>query len=117
MPGGFEPDDALWVALAECDDAEEMSAVLGAWIAANQDYWSSALPSPAGWTAPGGLRPGRNWSPPCGLLPRPERMPLWVRAWYHTPLLDRSAREWMWHHGGFDVLPPGEQDQAKSSAE
>jgi hypothetical protein len=23
--------------------------------------------------------------------------------WYRIPWLDRYVREWMWHHGGFDV--------------
>ncbi len=106
MPGGFEPDDALWAALDECVDREEMRTVMQAWIDANADYWSAARPSPAGWTVPDGRLPGRNWSPPGGLRARPERMPHWVRACHHLPLLDRLAHEWMWHHGGFDVLPP-----------
>lgn len=116
MPCGYEPDDALWAALAECESQEEMQVVLRAWVQANDVFWAAALPSPAGWEAPDGRRPGWDWTPPDGLRPRPERMPLWVRAWYHTPFAHRMAYEWMWHHGGFDVLPP-EQGQAKSSGE
>jgi RimJ/RimL family protein N-acetyltransferase len=33
-------------------------------------------------------------------------MPWWVRLWYHSPLIDRYAYEWMWFHGGFLVFPP-----------
>ena len=32
-------------------------------------------------------------------------MPRIVRAWYHTPILDRWAYQWMWMHGGWDVEP------------
>jgi hypothetical protein len=34
-------------------------------------------------------------------------MPRWVRVWYRVPFIDRYAYVWMWHHGGWDVLPPG----------
>jgi len=34
-------------------------------------------------------------------------MPWWVRLWCLVPLVDRYAYVWMWHHGGWDVLPPG----------
>ena len=37
----------------------------------------------------------------------PGRMPWWVRLWCSVPLVDRYAYVWMWHHGGWDVLPPG----------
>lgn len=107
MPGGFEADDVLWTALSECENHEEMRAVLEAWVGANEVFWADAQPSPGGWMPPSGCRPGWDWKPPDGLLPRLSRMPLWVRACYHTPFLDRTAHEWMWHHGGFDVIPPG----------
>jgi hypothetical protein len=32
-------------------------------------------------------------------------MPLWVRIWFQTPLLDRRARVYMWHHGYWAVPP------------
>ena len=31
----------------------------------------------------------------------------WLRAMYHTPILDRRAYELMWEQGGFLVLAPG----------
>jgi hypothetical protein len=37
-------------------------------------------------------------------------MPRWVRVWFHLPFIDRYAYAWMWHHGGWDVLPPDEPD-------
>jgi hypothetical protein len=107
VPGGFEPDDALWTALEDSASHDEMRAVLKAWIKANEVYWAEARPSPAGWVPPVDRRPGWDWTPPTGLLARPTRMPLWVRLWYHLPAVDRFAYEWMWHHGGFDALPPG----------
>lgn len=107
MPGGFEPDDALWAALAECEDRSQMETVLQAWIDANRDYWSHAEPSPAGWTAPAGSVPGHDWRPPTGLRPRLDRVPLWARSARHLPYLRRRVCSWMWEHGGYDVLPPG----------
>lgn len=65
----------------------------------------SRVPSPGGWTVPEGARPGWNWIPAGGATPRLDRMPGWVRAWYRTPFLDRSAHVWMWRHGGWDVDP------------
>ena len=112
MPGGFDADDALWAALAQCEDRDEMSRVFQAWIEANEDYWAPACPSPGGWTPPAGCRPAWDWTPPSGLRARPNRVPIWVRVGYHTPFVDRLAYEWMWHHGGFDVLPPGPSREA-----
>lgn len=68
----------------------------------------AALPrvaSPGGWAVPAGLRPAWNWVPPPGIEPRPDRVPLWARLWFATPLLDRYAHQWLWHHGGWDVIP------------
>ncbi|GAA2759065.1 hypothetical protein GCM10009872_44250 [Actinopolymorpha rutila] len=69
-------------------------------------WMTYARPSPGGWTPPAGVRPGWNWTPPDGVEPHLERVPRWVRIWFWTPWLDRYAHEWLWHHGGFDVLPP-----------
>lgn len=81
---GHEPDD-YWAALP-------------AWSEALEELWATqAAPSPGGWSEPG--------EPPQGIVPRLDRVPWWVRVWYHTPFLDRSARAWMWSHGGFDVIP------------
>jgi hypothetical protein len=69
----------------------------------------AALPrvvSPGGWVAPSGARPAWNWTPPAGVELRLDRMPLWARVWYGTPLVDQYARAWLWHHGGWDVIPP-----------
>lgn len=63
------------------------------------------VPTPGGWIAPKGVLPAWNWTPPTGIAPRPDRMPLWVRAWFRTPLVDRYAHAWMWHRGGWDVEP------------
>jgi len=63
--------------------------------------------SPGNWGPPPGVLPGWNWLPPeHGVRPDPERVPAWVRAWYRTPLIDRYAYVWMWHHGGLEILPP-----------
>jgi hypothetical protein len=35
-------------------------------------------------------------------------MPRWVRVWYRLPFVDRYAYEWMWWHGGWAVLTPGD---------
>jgi hypothetical protein len=81
---GQEPDD-YWAALS-------------AWSGALDELWATrAAPSPGGWSEPG--------EPPQGMVPRLDRVPWWVRVWYQTPFLDRSARAWMWSHGGFDVIP------------
>jgi hypothetical protein len=69
----------------------------------------AALPrvaSPGGWSVPAGVRPAWNWSPPPGIEPRLDRVPLWARLWYGTPLVDRYAHAWLWYHGGWDVIPP-----------
>ena len=64
------------------------------------------IPSPGGWTVPLGLRPGWNWVPSSGAVPRADLMPPWVRIWYRTPFVDRFAHTWMWSHGGWEVAPP-----------
>jgi hypothetical protein len=63
--------------------------------------------SPGGWASPPGCRPGWNWVPAGGAIPRPDLMPWRVRLLYSVPLLDRYAHEVMWNRGGFLVLPPG----------
>jgi hypothetical protein len=71
---------------------------LDVWADAVDALWEShAWPSPGGWSAPS--------EAPQGMVARLERVPWWVRIWYHTPFLDRRARVWMWVHGGFDVIP------------
>jgi hypothetical protein len=62
------------------------------------------IPSPGGWTVPSNVRPAWNWTPPPGIVPRPDRAPRWVRWWYHAPLIDRYAYAWMWWHG--PLVPP-----------
>lgn len=65
---------------------------------ANDGYDDDNL-SPAGWVAPPGTKPGWNWLPPDhGVYMRRDLMPMWVRAWYRLPLIDRYAYVWMWHH-------------------
>jgi hypothetical protein len=64
------------------------------------------VPSPGGWSAPAGVLPAWNWTPPPGVEPRFDRAPLWARVWYGTPLVDRYAHAWLWYHGGWDVVPP-----------
>lgn len=62
-------------------------------------------PSPGHWDTPEAVRPAWNWVPPdTGLRPRLDRVPVWVRAWFRTPFLDRYAYEWMWHRGGWDIV-------------
>jgi hypothetical protein len=71
--------------------------------ARDRDGW---VPSPGPWVPPQGCRPGWDWSPGrYGMRPRTEAMPLWLKAWYRTPFLDRSAHEYMWHHGYWAVPP------------
>jgi hypothetical protein len=41
-----------------------------------------------------------------GCEPRLDLVPLWVRAWYQLPLIDRHAHAWMWRHGAWEVPPP-----------
>ena len=63
--------------------------------------------SPDGWVPPPGVLPGWNWLPPDhGVSPRLDRVPRWVRLWFRTPLLDRWAYAWMWHHGALEMVPP-----------
>ena len=66
---------------------------------------TEAVPSPGGWAAPSGTLPAWDWLPPGGAVPRVERFPAWVRLWSRTPFAGRYAYVWMWHHGGWDVLP------------
>lgn len=65
-------------------------------------------PSPGEWQVPDGMRPGWQWLPEFGALPNLRAVPRWVRIWYRTPLVDRFAYEWMWWHGGWSVLAPGD---------
>jgi hypothetical protein len=82
-------------------------AAFRARAACRQHRWETeAVPSPGGWAAPSGTLPAWNWLPPGGAVPRVERFPPWVRLWSQAPLADRYAYAWMWHHGGWDVLPP-----------
>lgn len=77
----------------------------------------AALPrvaSPGGWSVPAGVRPAWNWTPPSGIEPRLDRVPLWARLWYGTPLVDRYAHSWLWYHGGWDVIPPESRPAASS---
>ena len=67
--------------------------------------------SPGGWAAPPGVRPGWNWGPPDGMVPRTDRAPRWVRWWCATPFVDRYAYAWMWWHGAWDVFPPALRGQ------
>lgn len=62
--------------------------------------------SPGSWIPPAGVRPAWNWTPPLGLTPRLDQVPIWVRIWFRTPFVDRFAQSWMWHHGGWEILPP-----------
>jgi hypothetical protein len=82
-------------------------AAWSAWFEAMDALWATqAAPSPGGWSAPG--------EPPQGLVDRLDRVPWWVRVWYHFGVamastgaqapLDRASA-WMWSHGGFDVIP------------
>jgi len=66
------------------------------------------VPSPGEWVVPAGQRPGWQWLPEHGAMPNLRAVPHWVRVWYRTPFLDRYAYEWMWWHGGWNVLVPGE---------
>jgi hypothetical protein len=69
----------------------------------------AALPrvaSPGGWEPPAGVLPAWNWTPPCGIHARLDRVPLWARVWFGTPLVDRYAHSWLWRHGGWDVVSP-----------
>ena len=65
--------------------------------------------SPGGWLTPPGVMPGWNWLPTDGASPRLDLLPLWVRAWYRIPLIDRYAHVYMWHHGAWETASP---DQA-----
>jgi hypothetical protein len=53
---------------------------------------TDATPSPGEWQLPPGCLPTWNWAPPGGLRSRFDRVPLWVRLWYRTPIIDRYAR-------------------------
>ena len=62
--------------------------------------------SPGGWSPPPGKLPAWNWLPPGGASPRLDLVPLWVRAWYQLPFIDRYAHAWMWRHGAWEIRPP-----------
>ena len=38
------------------------------------------------------MLPAWNWLPPEGVSPRLDLVPLWVRAWYQLPFIDRYER-------------------------
>jgi len=38
------------------------------------------------------MLPAWNWLPPEGASPRLDLVPLWVRAWYQLPFIDRYER-------------------------
>ena len=65
------------------------------------------VPSPGGWRASSGSVPGWNWVPPCGATLNVDALPLWANLWRRTPLLDRFAYPWLWHHGYWLVAPAG----------
>ena len=48
----------------------------------------------------------RHPNPPEGASPRLDLVPLWVRAWYQLPFIDRYAHAGMWRHGAWEVRPP-----------
>jgi hypothetical protein len=62
--------------------------------------------SPGGWSPPPGVLPAWNWRPPDGARPRLDLVPLWARAWYRLPFIDRYAHAWMWRHAAWEVRPP-----------
>ncbi len=66
------------------------------------------VPSPGHWVAPAAQRPGWDWLPENGALPNLRALPRWVRIWFRTPFIDRYAHAWMWWHGGWAVLVPGD---------
>ncbi len=68
----------------------------------------TGTPSPGEWVVPAGVRPGWEWLPEHGATPNLQAMPRWVRVWYRFPFIDRYAYEWMWWHGGWWVLVPGD---------
>jgi hypothetical protein len=74
------------------------------------------VPSPGQWIVPTGQRPGWQWLPEYGASPNLRAMPRWVRIWYRTPLIDRYAYEWMWWHGGWDVLVPTDNPEPPPDA-
>lgn len=92
--------------------AHLLSSILSRDHNARPDLWGPPppeprrIPSPGGWTAPSGVRPGWSWVPPGGAVPRADLMPRWVRVCNHTPFVDRFAHAWMWSHGGWEVVPP-----------
>lgn len=65
------------------------------------------VPSPGGWQASSGARPGWDWVPPCGASVNASVLPLWVKVWRRLPFIDRYGYPWMGHHGGWLVEPAG----------
>jgi hypothetical protein len=69
--------------------------------------WVDGALTPGGVVAPPGVLPGWDWAPEgYGLAPRLDRVPRRVRLWYGAPWVDRWAAAWMWHHGGWELVPP-----------
>lgn len=63
------------------------------------------------------MLPSWDWLPPGGARLRRDLVPIWVRAWLRTPLIDRYAHVWMWHRGGWKVArPQGRSDGGDAAA-
>lgn len=75
---------------------------------------SEWAPSPGVWVAPDGVRPGWNWVPETGARFAFHRLPIWLRALVHAPMIDRHAYVWAWFRGGFDVAKGGDERAASS---
>src|SRR5215217_5100130 len=82
-------------------------------VPAPEPWWGWPVPSepglvlsPGGWSPPSGVLPAWNWLPPEGAGARLDLVPLWVRAWYRLPFIDRYAHAWMWQRGAWEVRPP-----------
>ncbi len=80
--------------------------------------WVDGALTPGGFVAPPGVLPGWDWAPEgYGLAPRLDRVPRRVRVWYGAPWVDRWAAAWMWHHGGWELVPPpGDGDGPRGPA-
>jgi hypothetical protein len=80
-------------------------------VPAPEPWWGWLVPWSQAWCfrLVGGVRhrvlPAWNWLPPEGASPRLDLVPLWVRAWYRLPLIDRYAHAWMWQRGAWEVRP------------